>query len=173
MKIGIRKPSLKKSLKASTTGRLNRLAKRAINPLYGKKGMGIINNPKKHVYNKVYNKTTTGIRDNSSSTIKNINVATEEKSESVNYIKISIYLLTTLLGVIFLYANNWLWGIILLLAAIITSALLESETESVIKFFTAILLCIVLAINFKSKGVFQNAIVLVTAIGNFLSFSKK
>lgn len=58
MKVGIRKPSLKKSLKAKTTGSLKRKAKSAINPLYGKKGMGLINNPKKAVYNKVYNKTT-------------------------------------------------------------------------------------------------------------------
>lgn len=58
MKVGIRTPSLKKSLKARTTGRLKRKAKSSINPLYGKKGMGLINNPKKAVYNKVYNKTT-------------------------------------------------------------------------------------------------------------------
>jgi hypothetical protein len=32
--------------------------KSAINPLYGKKGMGLINDPKKAIYNKVYNKTT-------------------------------------------------------------------------------------------------------------------
>lgn len=32
--------------------------KKAVNPLYGKKGMGLINNPKKAVYNKIYNKTT-------------------------------------------------------------------------------------------------------------------
>lgn len=58
MKIGYRKPSLKKSMKARTTGKLKRKAKGAINPLYGKKGMGVINNPKKAVYNKVYKKTT-------------------------------------------------------------------------------------------------------------------
>lgn len=32
--------------------------KKAVNPLYGKKGMGLINNPKKAVYNKIYNKVT-------------------------------------------------------------------------------------------------------------------
>ena len=32
--------------------------KKAINPFYGKKGMGWITNPKKALYNKVYNKTT-------------------------------------------------------------------------------------------------------------------
>ena len=37
MKIGMRKPSLKRSLKARTTGKWKRQAKRAINPLYEKK----------------------------------------------------------------------------------------------------------------------------------------
>lgn len=58
MKVGFRKPSLKRSIKARTTGKLKRNMKRAVNPLYGKKGMGVIKNPKKAVYNKVYNKTT-------------------------------------------------------------------------------------------------------------------
>lgn len=63
MKIGIRKPSLKKSIKARTTGKLKRAVKKSVNPLYGKKGMGYINNPKKAVYNKIYNKTTIGVSD--------------------------------------------------------------------------------------------------------------
>ena len=58
MKVGIRKPNLKKSLKARTTGKMKRALKKSVNPLYGKKGMGLINDPKKAVYNKVYNKTT-------------------------------------------------------------------------------------------------------------------
>lgn len=56
MKLGIRKPNIKKSIKARTTGKVKRMAKKAINPLYGKKGMGYINNPKKAIYNKIYNK---------------------------------------------------------------------------------------------------------------------
>lgn len=63
MKMGIRKPSIKKSIKARTTGKLKRKVKKAVNPLYGKKGMGIIKNPQKAVYNKVYNKTTVGVSD--------------------------------------------------------------------------------------------------------------
>lgn len=63
MKIGMRTPSLKKSLKARTTGKLKRDIKKSINPLYGKKGMGWINNPKKALYNKVYKKTTFSIFD--------------------------------------------------------------------------------------------------------------
>ncbi|NCC54821.1 MAG: hypothetical protein EOM11_04980 [Erysipelotrichia bacterium] len=58
MKLGIRKPSLKKTLKASTTSKVNRTMKRTINPLYSKKGMGLVNNPKKAVYHKVYKKTS-------------------------------------------------------------------------------------------------------------------
>lgn len=63
MKIGMRKPSLKKSFKARTTGRAKRAIKRAIIPGYGKKGMGWIKNPKKAVYNKIYHKTTFGVND--------------------------------------------------------------------------------------------------------------
>lgn len=62
MKTGIRKPNLKKSFKAKTTGRMKRQIKKSVNPLYGQKGMGYINNPKKAAYNKVYNKTTVDIR---------------------------------------------------------------------------------------------------------------
>lgn len=61
MKIGIRTPSINKRISARTTGRIKREIKSSINPLYGKKGMGYINNPKKAIYNKVYNKTTTSI----------------------------------------------------------------------------------------------------------------
>lgn len=63
MKYGIRKPSLKKSLSARTTGRAKRTIKKAIMPGYGQKGMGWIRNPKKAAYNKIYNKTTFSIWD--------------------------------------------------------------------------------------------------------------
>lgn len=61
--MGVRKPSLKKSFKARTTGKMKRKLKKSINPLYGKKGMGWVNNSKKAMYNKVYNKTTIGVGD--------------------------------------------------------------------------------------------------------------
>lgn len=63
MKIGTRKPSIKKSLKARTTGKLKRKVKSEVVPLYGKKGTGIIKDPKKAVYNKIYNKTSFSIFD--------------------------------------------------------------------------------------------------------------
>lgn len=62
MKIGIRKPSIKKSIKARTTGKLKRKAKSKINPLYGKKGMGLLH-PEKAVENKIYHKTSFSLLD--------------------------------------------------------------------------------------------------------------
>lgn len=63
MKFGFRTPSLKKTLKARTTGRAKRAIKKALIPGYGKKGMGWIKNPKKAMYNKIYRKTSFGISD--------------------------------------------------------------------------------------------------------------
>ncbi|MFK4878358.1 MULTISPECIES: hypothetical protein [Lactococcus] len=63
MKFGMRKPSIKKSFKARTTGKAKRKIKKALIPGYGKKGMGYIKNPKKAVYNKVYKKSTFSFWD--------------------------------------------------------------------------------------------------------------
>ena len=63
MKFGLRTPSLKRSIKARTTGRLKRSVKKALVPGYGKKGTGWLKNPKKAAYNKVYNKTSIRIWD--------------------------------------------------------------------------------------------------------------
>lgn len=63
MRFGMRKPSLKKSLKARTTGKAKRAIKKAVIPRYGKKGMGWATNPKKAAYNKIYNKTSVGVND--------------------------------------------------------------------------------------------------------------
>jgi hypothetical protein len=63
MKIGIRKPSIKKAIKAKTTGKAKRAVKKAVNPLYGKKGMGAVKDPVKSAKNKIYKKTTIGIKD--------------------------------------------------------------------------------------------------------------
>lgn len=70
----MRKPSLKRSISARTTGRLKREVKRSYNPLYGRKGMGWINNPSKAMYNKVYHQTTFSAKDvinNATTTHKN------------------------------------------------------------------------------------------------------
>lgn len=63
MKFGFRTPSIKRSISARTTGRANRAIKRAIIPGYGRKGMGLLTNPKKSIYNRVYRKTTFGLGD--------------------------------------------------------------------------------------------------------------
>ena len=63
MKLGVRKPNIKKRVRARTTGKAKRAVKSAINPLYGEKGTGLINDPKKPVYNKIYNKTTMSVDD--------------------------------------------------------------------------------------------------------------
>jgi hypothetical protein len=63
MKFGFRTPSIKRSISARTTGRAKRAIKRAIIPGYGRKGMGLLTNPKKSIYNRVYRKTTFGLGD--------------------------------------------------------------------------------------------------------------
>ncbi|MBQ7036062.1 MAG: hypothetical protein IJN74_01045 [Clostridia bacterium] len=63
MKFGFRTPSLKRSLKARTTGRAKKSVKKALIPGYGKKGAGWVKNPKKAAYNKVYKKTSLSIWD--------------------------------------------------------------------------------------------------------------
>ena len=61
MKYGIRTPNINKRISARTTGKIKRTVNKAVNPLYGKKGMGLINDPSRTVYNKIYNKTTTSV----------------------------------------------------------------------------------------------------------------
>jgi hypothetical protein len=63
MKIGIRKPSIKKMVKAKTVGKAKRAVKKAVNPVYGKKGAGLVKDPERAVKNKVYKKTTVGVKD--------------------------------------------------------------------------------------------------------------
>lgn len=88
MKVGIRKPSIKKSVKARTTGKLKRSVKKAVVPGYGKKGMGMIKDPKKAVYNKVYSKTTIGVNSLSgTSSSKSNNRKTSSNNAGNNYQK--------------------------------------------------------------------------------------
>lgn len=63
MKIGLRKPSLKKSLKARTTGRAKRAVKRAVIPGYGRPGMGWLRDPKRAARNAVYRRTHFSVWD--------------------------------------------------------------------------------------------------------------
>lgn len=61
MKFGIRKPNYKARVKARTTGKLKREMKRAVNPFYGKKGVGFIKDPSKSVKSAIYHRTTVGV----------------------------------------------------------------------------------------------------------------
>lgn len=63
MKVGFRTPSLKKSIRARTTGKIKRKIKKSVNPFYGKKGVGFVKNPKRAIKNKIYRKTTFGLSD--------------------------------------------------------------------------------------------------------------
>ena len=45
MRIGMRKPSVKRMIKARTTGRAKRAVKRAVIPGYGRRGMGFVKKP--------------------------------------------------------------------------------------------------------------------------------
>lgn len=63
MKVGIRKPNVKKALKAKTSGRLKRDVKSTVNPLYSKRGLGYAKDPKRAIKNKAYKKTTFSIFD--------------------------------------------------------------------------------------------------------------
>ena len=58
MRIGMRKPSVKRSISARTTGKWKRQAKKAIIPGYGRKGTGWVKNPRKTAYNRIYRNTT-------------------------------------------------------------------------------------------------------------------
>lgn len=63
MKIGMKTPNFKKSIKARTTGKVKRKIKKALIPGYGKKGMGWVKDPKRAAYNKMYNKTSFSLFD--------------------------------------------------------------------------------------------------------------
>ena len=109
MKIGMRKPSLTRSLKARTTSKWKRQAKKALIPGYGQKGVGWIKNPKKALYNKVYHKTTFGLSDlftpskkRKKKTTKNrMSTKSTKKYTAKNYKEAGIVLIV--IGAIFLF----------------------------------------------------------------------
>ena len=63
MRIGMRKPSVKRMIKARTTVRAKRAVKRAVIPGYGKRGMGFVKNPKRAVKGAIYRRTTFSVWD--------------------------------------------------------------------------------------------------------------
>ena len=62
MRIGIRKPSVKKAFMARTKGYGTRIIKGAIIPWYGKRGMGWVH-PMRAIYNRIYYRLTFSIFD--------------------------------------------------------------------------------------------------------------
>ena len=63
MRIGMRKPGVKRMIKARTTGRAKRAVKSAVIPGYGKRGMGFVKNPKRAVKGAIYRRTTFSVWD--------------------------------------------------------------------------------------------------------------
>jgi len=63
MRFGMRTPSISRSIRARTTGRLKRSVKRAVIPYYGKRGSGWVKDPRRAAYNAVYRRTSFGLGD--------------------------------------------------------------------------------------------------------------
>ena len=63
MRIGMRKPSVTRMIKARTTGRAKRAVKKAVIPGYGRRGMGFVKNPKRSVKGAIYRRTTFSVWD--------------------------------------------------------------------------------------------------------------
>ena len=63
MKFGMRTPSISRSIRARTTGRLKRSVKRAVIPYYGRRGSGWVKNPRRAAYNALYRRTSFGLGD--------------------------------------------------------------------------------------------------------------
>lgn len=104
MKVGYRKPNLKKSVKARTTGKVKRQINKSINPTYGKSGIGWVNDPKKAAYNKVYNKTTSGINDSikyNTEYLNNYDKHEEEKESIFSLVALIFKFIFSLVQVIF------------------------------------------------------------------------
>lgn len=107
---GFRKPSVKKSFSARTTGRINRSVKRATNPFYGKKGTGLVRNPERSIKNAVYHRTTTG----GLSSIKRSKANDDEEPSSgfdafMDLIEAAGGLIGTLLELAFIIFIGWIF----------------------------------------------------------------
>ena len=63
MRFGMRKPSVKRMIKARTTARAKRAVKKAVIPGYGRRGMGFVKNPKRSVKGAIYRRTTFSVWD--------------------------------------------------------------------------------------------------------------
>jgi hypothetical protein len=92
LKFGYRTPNIKKSIKARTTGKIKRKFKKTINPVYNKKGIDYITNPKKAIKNNIYHNTTIdttkyvkkALFDNSSYKQKNKKINTNTQIKKIS-----------------------------------------------------------------------------------------
>lgn len=136
----MRKPSIKKSISARTTGKMKRAVKKSVNPTYGKKGMGMINDPKKAIYNKVYDKSTFDIRDvltndeegNFSEYCDNLEPVPEVKiSKAANKLyKFLILPLGVILFMLSLALKSWVSAILGLLLIILSLIVIKTNKKS-------------------------------------------
>ena len=156
MKFGIRKPSIRKSIKARTTGKIKRNMKKAINPFYGKKGMGLINNPKKAIYNKVYNKTTVGLgsiintNKKEKTKVNNIQSIKKEHIKNKNEVEGTIMKKGTIIrnifgglfiftGLVGMFSSGLMAGIFMILLGISLLPIFYEKTKLNIKYIQIIL----------------------------------
>lgn len=129
MKVGIRTPSLKKSFKARTTGKLKREVKSAINPLYGKKGMGFIKNPEKSVKNSIYHKTTVGVGDLVKSTNTSSKSGTQTTSVSESSSNGKAILISLGIGILIIAAIIAYWKIVVPIVLLIILGIAFSKKK--------------------------------------------
>lgn len=130
MRSYIRKPSVKKSISARTTGRVRRSVNKAVNPLYGRKGIGYIKNPKRAIYNKVYYKTSKGMYEILGNSASNYHLSSKgyskisslanqaEKSANKSSLLLGIGTICLMLGFSLVLFVLWL-GILFLIIAIV------------------------------------------------------
>jgi len=102
VKVGLRHPSLKKSIKARTTAKWKRQIKGSIIPWYGQREMGWLH-PRRKIRGMIYNRTTFSIGDV-------FNAVTGKKSARQKHIvTLSIiglllrYWYLVVIGLVFLY----------------------------------------------------------------------
>ena len=139
MKIKMRKPSISKSLRAKTTGRITRTAKSSLNPMYGKKGMGYINNPKRAVKNAIYSRTTASAFHNSAGSPAH---DTEIVQDTVNTSRLScggIFFLVVIGLNVLLWGGMWIHNTLsrnMHKPAPVTSSSTSSPTKTDVVFLT-------------------------------------
>lgn len=103
MKIGYRKPSIKKSIKASTTGRIKRTVKSSVNPIYGKKGVGFYTDPERSIKNSIYHKT-------SFDTLKGLKGISKTKDNTNTIVTIVVLIVALIVCIPIFIFIKWLLG---------------------------------------------------------------